>query len=145
MATIADVRDLGSGLERSYEVLVRGRVKFRVGSLVYVAFFSDERVMGFAFPKEERDALVASDPRTFRLPSRVSDLRYHWVEAHLDRLGDDEMRELALDAWSMVVPKRVRRSVDEGGNPVLGEGAKPPTRSTGDATAERPGQAHRGA
>ena len=60
--------------------------------------------MGFGFPKAERDGLVASDPETFYL-RRQSDLRYQWVCAHLDRLDDDEMRELVIDAWRMCTPQ----------------------------------------
>ena len=104
--TIDDVRELASSLPRSYEVLVRDRVKFRVGRLVYVAFSRDETLMGFGFPKEEREALVASEPHKFLLP-RPSDMRYHWVVVRLAELDHDEMTELVLDAWRMVVPKRV--------------------------------------
>ena len=42
MATVEDVRWLGSSLERSYQVYVRGRLKFRVKQIVYVAFSLDE-------------------------------------------------------------------------------------------------------
>ncbi len=104
--TIDDVRAVASRLPRSYEVLVRDRVKFRVGRLVYVAFSRDETLMGFGFPKEEREALVASEPHKFMLP-RASDMRYHWVVVRLAELDHDEMEELVLDAWRMVVPKRV--------------------------------------
>jgi hypothetical protein len=38
---------------------------------------------------------------------KTSDLRYNWVEVRLDAIDHDEMRELVLDAWRMVVPKRV--------------------------------------
>ncbi len=86
--------------------MVRDRVKFRVGSLVWVAFSRDERVMGFAFPKEERDALIESAPNKFALPHQ-SDLRYNWVVADLDQLGVYETEELLFDAWTMVVPKKV--------------------------------------
>jgi hypothetical protein len=106
MATIEDVRALASELPRSYEAIVRDRVKFRVGRIVYLAFSRDERQMGFAFPKEEREALVASEPGKFRMPSR-GDMRYHWVEVRLDAIDHEEMRELVLDAWRMVVPKSV--------------------------------------
>ena|SRR5436190_12252054 len=106
MVTIADVREVVRGLPRSYEALVRDRVKFRVGRIVYLAFSRDERIMGFAFPKEERDALVASDPAKFLLPP-PSDLRYNWVCARLDAINRDEMVELVMDAWRMVVPKRI--------------------------------------
>lgn len=106
--TIDDVRALASTLERSYEVVVRGRVKFRVGRIVYLAFSHDETMMGFAFPKDERDALVGSAPDTFLLPG-ASDLRYHWVVARMAALDLDELQEIVLDAWSMVVPKSVAR------------------------------------
>lgn len=106
--TIDDVREIAAPLERSYEVVVRGRVKFRVGRIVYLAFSEDETSMGFAYPRDERDALIASAPDRFLLP-RASDLRFHWVVARLEHLELDEMEELVLDAWSMVVPKSVAR------------------------------------
>jgi hypothetical protein len=104
--TVDDVRAVASRLPRSYEALVADRVKFRVGRIVYIAFSRDETVMGFAFPKEEREALVASEPGKFTMPG-TSDLRYHWVEVRLEALDVQEMREIVLDAWKMVVPKRV--------------------------------------
>ncbi len=106
MVTIDDVRALASQLPRSYEALVRDRVKFRVGRIVYLAFSRDDTVMGFAFPKEEREALVASEPAKFLMPGK-SDLRYNWVEVRLGAIEESEMRELVLDAWCMVVPKSV--------------------------------------
>ena len=111
MVTIDDVRAVASELPRSYEALVRDRVKFRVGRIVYLAFSRDETVMGFAFPKDERDALIASAPQKFMLPG-ASDLRYHWVDVRLDAIDADEMRELVIDAWRMVVPKRVAAALD---------------------------------
>jgi hypothetical protein len=111
VAGIEDVRPLGSELERSYPVYVRGRLKFRVGQIVYAAFSLDETVMGFAFPKEERAALVAAEPHRFHLPPE-SDLRFNWVHADLASLDRGEARELVVDAWRMVVPKKLSRSYD---------------------------------
>ncbi|GEL98158.1 MmcQ/YjbR family DNA-binding protein [Cellulomonas terrae] len=111
MAVLEDVRRLGTELERSSPVYVRGRLKFRVRQLVYVAFSLDERVMGFAFPREERAGLVAGDPRKFQLPSE-SDLRFSWVHADLAALDPAEARELVVDAWRMVVPQKVARAYD---------------------------------
>jgi len=108
--TLDYVRALALRLPRSYEALVRDRVKFRVGRIVYLAFSRDETVMGFAFPKEERDALVTSEPEKFMLPSPV-DLRYNWVAVRLVALDQTEMSELVIDAWRMVVPKRVAATV----------------------------------
>jgi hypothetical protein len=111
MAVIDDVRALGAELERSYPVYVRGRLKFRVGQIVYVAFSRDETGMGFAFPKEERAALVLAEPNKFQMPVE-SDLRFNWVEAQLAALDPTEARELVVDAWRMVVPKKVSGAYD---------------------------------
>jgi hypothetical protein len=109
--TIDDVRPFALSLPRAYEALVRDRVKFRVGQIVFVAFSRDETLMGFGFPKEEREALVASEPDKFQMPER-SDMRYNWVVARLDALDLEEMRELVLDAWRMCVPKSVAAQYD---------------------------------
>jgi hypothetical protein len=106
MVTIDYIRPLALSLPRSYEALVHDRVKFRVGRIVYLAFSRDETIMGFAFPKEEREMLVASEPDKFQMPSQ-SDMRYHWVHVCLDALDEQEAHELVVDAWRMVVPKRV--------------------------------------
>lgn len=106
MATIEGVRELALSLPRTYEALVRDRVKFRVGQIVYLAFSRDETCMGFAFPKEEREGLVASDPAKFLTPG-ASDLRYNWAVVRLAAIDDVEMNEIVLEAWRMVVPKRV--------------------------------------
>ncbi len=106
VVTIDDVRALASRLPRSYEAIVADRVKFRVGRIVYLAFSRDERIMGFGFPKEERALLVSSEPAKFQMPSK-SDMRYNWAHVRLEATDDEEMRELVLDAWQMVVPKKV--------------------------------------
>src|SRR5258706_14927132 len=111
MVTIQDIRVLALTLPRTTEHLIYDRVKFRVGQIVYVAISRDETTMGFGFPKEERDALVAAEPRKFFLP-RASDLRFHWVEAWLEALDKPEMRELVIDAWRMCVPKKVSREYE---------------------------------
>ena len=102
---------LGTELERSSRVYVHGRLKFRVKQIVYVAFSLDETVMGFAFPREERAALVASEPHKFQLPAE-SDMRFNWVHAELAALDPTEARELVVDAWRMVVPQKVARAYD---------------------------------
>jgi hypothetical protein len=112
VVTIDDVRALTAGLPRSYEALVRGRVKFRVGRIVYLAFSRDQTVMGFAFPKEERDALIQTWPEKVMQPD-PGDLRYNWVQVRLDAIDEQELLELVFDAWRMVVPKRVAAASDD--------------------------------
>ncbi|MEV6630955.1 MmcQ/YjbR family DNA-binding protein [Actinoplanes sp. NPDC051470] len=106
MVTVDDVREVARPLPRSSEHLIRDRVKFRVGAIVYVAFSRDETVMGFAFPREERAALVATQPRVFHLPD-AANMRFQWVQAWMAELDHALMEELVIDAWRMVVPKKV--------------------------------------
>jgi hypothetical protein len=110
--TIDEVRSFATRLPRTTEAFVHGRVKFRVGRIVYLAFSRDETVMGFAFPKDWREALVGSEPHKFMLPSQ-SDLRFNWVLVRPAAIDATEMRELVLDAWAMVVPKRVAAAFAE--------------------------------
>jgi len=110
--TIDDVRSLTAGLPRSYEVLVRVRAKFRVGQIVYLAFSRDETLMGFAFPKEEREAALETYPGKFVRP-RPTDLRFQWLVVRLEAIDEDELRELVYDAWRMVVPKKLASLSDD--------------------------------
>jgi hypothetical protein len=121
--TVDEVRAFAAGLPRTTEGVVRGRLKFRVGRIVYLDFSHDETVMGFAFPTEWREVLIGSDPEKFLMP-RPSDLRYNWACVRLAAIDAPEMRELVLDAWAMVVPKKIveeyarDRPLDAGCGPV---------------------------
>ena len=106
MVTMDEVRAFASTLPRSYEAVVRWRVKFRIGRIVYLSLSRDGATMGFAFPKEWRSALVESEPEKFSLPGE-SDMRYHWVHVCLDVIDEEEMRALVEDAWAFCVPKSV--------------------------------------
>jgi hypothetical protein len=109
MATVEDVRRIAMSLPRTTEHLIGDHTKFRVGRLVYASVSADEERLGFGFPKEERAALVASQPGKFMMPLR-SDERYNWVRARLPVLDEDELWELIIDAWCMVVPKKIAAS-----------------------------------
>jgi hypothetical protein len=115
--TLEEVRAVAVELPRTTEALVRGRVKFRVGRIVYLAFSRDETLMGFAFPKEWREALVETEPEKFMLP-KASDLRYNWAVVRLAAIDAPEMRELVVDAWAMVVPKSVAAAYAEPDRPL---------------------------
>jgi hypothetical protein len=106
MITAEEVRRVAMSLPRTTEGLVRDKVKFRIGRIVYVSISPDETTMGFGFPKEERAALIAAEPEKFFMPIK-SEERYHWVESWMAALDAGEMRELVTDAWCMVVAKRV--------------------------------------
>jgi hypothetical protein len=106
MVTVEDVRRVALSLPRSEEHFIRGQVKFRVGRIVYVAFSRDEKIMGFAFPKEWRAGLIEAEPDRFQMPG-PADERYNWVCVKVDAIDRAEMHKLVTEAWRMVVPDRV--------------------------------------
>jgi hypothetical protein len=106
MVTVADVRSVAMSLPRTSEHLIRDYTKFRVGKIVYASISPDELMLGFGFPKDQREALIGGEPAKFVMP-RLSDQRFHWVCAHMGTLSVDEMRKFIVDAWRMVVPKKV--------------------------------------
>ncbi|MEU8225050.1 MmcQ/YjbR family DNA-binding protein [Kribbella sp. NPDC048915] len=107
MVDLTDIRAICAELPRSYEVLVRDQIKFRVGRIVFLAVSRDEQTIGLGFPREERAAALAAEPDKF-LPPRKSDERYQWIRLRLDAVDRDELRELIEDAWALCVPKKVR-------------------------------------
>ena len=117
--TIDDVRAVAMTLPRTTEGVVRGRIKFYIGRIVYVAF-EREGIMGFAHPREWREAAIEAEPDKFVMPTGV-DFKYKWLYVRMDAIDVPEMRELVTDAWSMVVPRKV---IDE----YLGSRAERPPR-----------------
>jgi hypothetical protein len=107
--TVEQIRELAASLPRSYEAIVRGRVKFRIGQIVYLALAADGSTMGCGFPKDFRQAAVEAEPEKFSLPSE-SDMRFNWIHVNLDAIDYDEMRDLVENAWSSCVPKYVARA-----------------------------------
>jgi hypothetical protein len=114
LADVHDVRRIALRLPRAYEVVVADRVKFRVGRLVFASLSRDETLLGFGYPKEARESLVASDPDKFLMPLS-SDLRYNWVRLRLAQVDVAELDELLVDAWAMCVPKKVAAEYLVGG------------------------------
>ena len=93
-------------LPRAYEAFVRGRVKFRVGQIVFLAFSKDGTVMGIGFPKDWRAAARRVRAGEVLAAERI---RHALQLGHvrLDVLDHDEMRDLVEDAWALCVPKYV--------------------------------------
>jgi hypothetical protein len=134
--TVDEIRELAASLPRSYEAIVRGRVKFRIGQIVYLALAADGSTMGCGFPKEFREAAVAAEPTKFSLPSE-SDMRFNWIHVNLSAIDRDEMRDLVEGAWSRAVPKYVAKAYataqgyldDEGAAQAASRSSSRPSRS----------------
>jgi hypothetical protein len=70
--TIDDARLIAATLPRSYEALVRDQVRFRVGRMGYAAFYHDDTIMGFGFPRDERVSYVRRPSRRASVPSHAA-------------------------------------------------------------------------
>jgi hypothetical protein len=116
VVSIDEVIAYGLTLPRSTEGVVRGRRKLYIGRIVYVASEADD-ILGFAHPKEWREALVETDPDKFLLPIHQGDMRWNWACVRMDKIDAAEMRDLVLDAWAMCVPKTVARDYAKMLNP----------------------------
>jgi hypothetical protein len=146
MVTAQDVRAVALSLPRTEEHLIYDHVKFRVGKIVYVAITPDETIMGFAFPREERPALIAAEPERFFV-HRPSDARFNWIDTHMAMITPAEMHEFVTDAWRMVVPKRLATAhLDQPPGPGPGAdtaGVRPAPASQPARASARPAQAGR--
>jgi hypothetical protein len=125
MVAFDEVRALARSLPRSEEAVVRGRVRFRIGRIVYLGFSADETTMGFAFPREERADLVRSEPQKFHLPAQA-DMRYNWVRVWLAAIDHQEMTELVVEAWRMVVSRKVSEAYFASGSAPVRPEPDPP-------------------
>ena len=136
--TVDEIRELAASLPRSYEAIVRGRVKFRIGQIVYLALAADGSTMGCGFPKEFRAAAVAAEPAKFSLPSE-SDMRFNWIHVHLSAIDQDEMRDLVEGAWSRSVPKYVAKAYATAQGYLAGEGGA----QAASSSSSRPSRSRR--
>jgi hypothetical protein len=64
---------------------------------------------------EDVRALASRLPRSYEkfVRPEPADLRYQWLVVRLDAIDENEMRELVLDAWRMVVPKKLAALSDD--------------------------------
>jgi len=106
MVTADEVRTFAATLPRTSEAFVRGRVKFRVKRIVFLALSRDGATMGCGFPREWRAAVVEAEPQKFSFPG-AGDMRYQWIHVDLGAIDGDEMEELVENAWAMCVPQSV--------------------------------------
>jgi len=97
------------------------RVRVRGRPVAYLAGNDRSRPPGAAAGEEfvvvrctyqEREALLAQDPRTFHVTPHYR--TYPGVIVRLATVNPDQLRELLVDAWRLVAPKRLVREHDRG-------------------------------
>lgn len=112
MATADDVRQLVAGLPGAVEKPAWGQPCFRVREKIFASLDAEGAVLGFSVDRDDRVALVASDPDTYFVQTG-HDEKYHFARARLARLGVDELREVLTDAWRRIAPAAAVRAFDD--------------------------------
>jgi hypothetical protein len=107
MATADDVRQIALSLPGTDEhPSYQGRPSFRVRKRGFVRILDDGESCGiWTASIEEKEALLASDPRKF-----VSGPHHSGYPTLLVRYGEvdlDELRELITDSWRVKAPARL--------------------------------------
>ena len=77
------------------------------------AHFEGDDVLVVRTDFHERAALIQEDPQTFAVTPHYE--TYPGVLVRLATVPPDQLRELLLDAWRMVAPKRLVRQMEEDG------------------------------
>lgn len=128
MATLDDVRALALALPEAAESSTHGGVAWKIRGKLFVwerplrqRDVADlealgERVpggelVGVRVPAEDKDAVLATVPAALDIPHFRG---YAAVLVEIDRIDDDELRELITDAWVMQAPKRLSKAYLEG-------------------------------
>lgn len=109
MATWEDIRAAVSSLPGVEEVLWGDEPMFRVGAKGFVQTTRDRVIM--KLDRARQELLFEARPEVFS-PFAAGALRWSYVE--IAALDADEAAELAREAWTMVVPKRVSRAYAAG-------------------------------
>ncbi len=72
--------------------------------------FGDDEVLVIRTEFDERAALIHEDPDTFAVTPHYEG--YRGVLVRLANVPEDQLRELLIDAWRLVAPKRVVREFE---------------------------------
>ena len=112
MATADDVRRIALSLPETDEhPSYQGRPSFRVRKKGFARLLDDGGSCGIWVESlEEKEALLASDPRTFYATSHHDG--YPTLLVRYAEVDVDELRELITDSWRTKAPKRVLAAFD---------------------------------
>jgi hypothetical protein len=106
-----DFRTLVLSLPEATEKEAWGHPTFRVRNKMFATAATDLTTATVKSTLDEQRALTQSEPETFFVPKYVG--KYGWIAIQLDRVDEDELRELTIEAWRMTAPKRLVKAWDE--------------------------------
>ncbi|WP_127579614.1 MmcQ/YjbR family DNA-binding protein [Paenibacillus koleovorans] len=88
-----------------------GKSSFRVRGKIFAVFQEDGVSLLLKASPETRTAFTTMDPDVYTVPSKYTTLNY--MIARMDKADDEELRQLLIQAWREVSPKRLVKVYDE--------------------------------
>jgi hypothetical protein len=113
MASFDDVRRAARDLPEAEERPAYGTPSIRVGTAGRIAarMREDGDHMAIVVTGADRLALPQTDPNVYSIPEHYANSRM--IVVHLPSADAEELRELVVEAWRIVAPKRAVRAYDE--------------------------------
>ncbi|HKE66464.1 MAG TPA: MmcQ/YjbR family DNA-binding protein [Micromonosporaceae bacterium] len=109
--TIDQVRKMALALPETTEVIAwEVDLTWRVNNKIFAMAGPDSPRVSLKCTRDDQAELVAMDPETYRVAAYVG--RFGWVEVTLARIDADELRELIVDSWRQIAPKRLVKAFD---------------------------------
>jgi hypothetical protein len=104
MATAADIRRAAHELPDVVELKSHGGSWFNVGKKSFVLYWAKDARWVFKLPKPRQELLFEARPDVFQ-PYRAGGMVWSYVA--IEALKRAEVTDYVMDAWTMIVPKKV--------------------------------------
>jgi hypothetical protein len=109
-ADIRLVRELALALPKVEEGLCFGTPAFYVGRKLMLRLWQDGETLVVRYPKEQREALIDSNPDVFSVTEHYRN--YSAVLVNLLAVNRDLLAKMIQGAWRMQAPKKLVAAVD---------------------------------
>ena len=107
-AAFEAVRRIALSLDNVEEGTSYGTPAFKVGGELFVRMHQDGESLVVRTDFEQREELMASDPKTYYITDHY--LNYEWVLVSLSRVQPDALRDLMGMAWKLAAASKGRSS-----------------------------------
>ena len=105
-ASFNAVRRIALSLDNVEEGTSYGTPAFKVGGALFVRMHQDGESLVVRTDFEQREELMASDPKTYYITDHY--LNYEWVLVSLSRVHPDALRDLMGMAWKLAAASKGR-------------------------------------
>jgi hypothetical protein len=111
MVAFDEVQRMAMAMPEATEQLAwEEETTWRVRGKIFAMGTAESGRVSVKTSKEEQAELVAGRPEAYEVAHYVG--RYGWVTVALAEVGADEFRELLVESWRQIAPKRVVATYD---------------------------------